>query len=666
MSACLCNVLVNTWARRMVQAQVVPSVYLDDRTVSAHNLHDLERAWRLTQDWDHEVGWLSHRTKTCLAFAPRAAPCPDLKFDSGEQVAVTPSIQTLGHDVPFRYQSPRIVQTKRTRKAVQSCLRIELLRLPTPISQRLVSTVVMKQFNYGIQSVVTPSRDLKILRASIKKATATHYRRHSWAALSALIQHPEAMDPVASTMYSHLLSLVRSLRQGERAWEQWVWMRSYDVGKRSQGPRKVTQIYWQRLGVTESEDGESWSAHDDAIRIREELWPALKHKLRHWIRLWLLHLAQQQHPNLTGCTDICVETSTKLWKKGHCSHPATLAALMCDGIWTTYIRFRAGWVSSPQCPFCGEKEEDIEHVIHKCSAWQKHRVVLAAHAPWFEDQEASTRACLLCPMNAPPHLKKIWGTLQLETVGILQVRECSLRTDHQDALGPRQPERITPPQDEPLWRPLEMKDMASSKPFIFELRPCFTRGKHKWMYSIAQWQMINAYFADVRVMQGDLSMCPRCSVIEMYVSYVLWGKGQRFESQLPDANRGHWLSTQIERFRNAVVTWNHITEGPILFEAGQGVGHMTDWGGRLGLPKFQNAQVPIIVPLWAEARAWIDALPQHLHVLTHQGPAKEAWRRIPFGNPGTQMKIDQSLLVLPLHARTIPRLRMRFKQECVP
>ena len=331
---------------------------------------------------------MSHRQKTSVASAPARCVSPQLQFHSGEQVRQASSIQTLGHD-----------QQGRTTKALNSCWRVEILHLPVKLAQTLISTVILKQFCYGAQSVATPSRHIRALRSAIKKATSTHHRKHSWAALSALIQRPDCMDPAAATIYCHLLSLLRGLRQGTYAWYSWEQTSSHDVGRRSQGPRRVTQIYLAKLRNQESEDCLVWSSGRQELRILTDPWHKVKHQLCEWIRVWLLHTAQDAHANLRGAAGICVRTSASLWKFGRCVQPSMLAALICDGIWTTHVRFRAGWVSDPVCPLCGAEKEDIIHVLHDCSKRNAMRSGLQRHAPWFRNQDNATRAFLLCPQS---------------------------------------------------------------------------------------------------------------------------------------------------------------------------------------------------------------------------------------------------------------------------
>ena len=149
----------------------------------------------------------------------------------------------------------------------------------------------------------------------------------------------------------------------------------------------------------------------------------------------------------------------------------------------------------------------------------------------------------------------------------------------------------------------------------------------------------------------------------MYVSYVKWGGGLRFESQLPSRNKGHWLSTQLERFRAAVVSWNHLTGGPTIFADGQRQGEMSEWGGRLGLPRFQLAQIPIVIPFWDEARDWIDDMPQHVRKLQMAGPQKEAWRKVPLGIADSQFEIPP-LVARPVACPTPVQTTTHPEAEC--
>ena len=648
LSACLCNILVSGWARRMRQHGVIPGAFLDDRTICADQPGPLLQAWQESLAWDSEYGWLSHQQKTCLAFAPRNAAPPELMHSLSKPVRTASSIQTLGHDVPFRYQQHGSTQDDRTQKAIRSCKRIEVLRLPTPLSQQLVASVTMKQFSFGFQSVPTPVRHLKALGSAIRSATATKARRHAWTALAALVQKPDYLDPKATAVYQHPTSLIRHLREGDLAWPLWCHLRGRNLGRRPQGPRAVTSQYLRLLQITESPDSEQWSKGECHLSIRTADWPAVKHQLRVWLREWLLRKASLSRANLAGAADIDIKTSTQLWKsKTNCPRDL-LVSMMCDGIWSHWIRYKAGWEESGACPMCGGERGDVAHIIHECSRWKHLRKGLQSLAGWFNAQSLATRACLLCPTDCSPVIRRGWVALQLEALSILGEWGRQARL----VVIPKSKSDSGVPEDQPrdiasaTWAPLQQHWFANSQRYDFELCSCRTRGKRQWMYSIPQWQRLCLYMSQVRVVTEDVPDL-HLSVLEVYVSYVIWGDGQRFESQLPTGNRGHWLSTQLEPFREALLSWNHITMSPPLFPEGQRQGEQSGWGSRLSLPRFQLTLMPLLVPCLQAARQWINEMPRHIYGVREQCAPKEAWRRVPLGREDSQMSIGGDPETIP-------------------
>ena len=69
-----CNVFVDSWSKLTQRVNVIPSVFLDDRKVSACIQQSLAQVWMMSQEWGADLGWRSHRQKTCLASAPLPPP----------------------------------------------------------------------------------------------------------------------------------------------------------------------------------------------------------------------------------------------------------------------------------------------------------------------------------------------------------------------------------------------------------------------------------------------------------------------------------------------------------------------------------------------------------------------------------------------------------------
>ena len=136
--------------------------------------------------------------------------------------------------------------------------------------------------------------------------------------------------------------------------------------------------------------------------------------------------------------------------------------------------------------------------------------------------------------------------------------------------------------------------------------------------------------------EGALGDFPRCSALELCVSYTLMNGGQRFESQVDEGARGGWITTQVEKLRAAIVIWQFHATDMRIFSARQGEAERSGWGARYGLPKFQLALAPILLPNWPQVRRWIEQIPITLNKQPSQAN-QHAWRRLTLGERETQL-----------------------------
>ena len=95
---------------------------------------------------------------------------------------------------------------------------------------------------------------------------------------------------------------------------------------------------------------------------------------------------------------------------------------MADGVWTQSRRQAAGWVLERRCPFCGEGDEDLHHLLYLCKEWSRYR----HWTPQFEvqilERDPACKWCRLIDREAPPILKKNWRSYVLDCACILAAR----------------------------------------------------------------------------------------------------------------------------------------------------------------------------------------------------------------------------------------------------
>ena len=299
LSAYLCNILVTSWSERVAATGAIPEAYLDDRTMYAATARQLEEAWNESTSWDLEHKWSLNRANTIVACAPKRATIA-LTHCDGTPVVEKKAVKILGHQVGFTYCQVNDLQKQRLTKALTSCERLEVMRVGTAAAQRVVATVIMKQFVYGLQATPVPVRQCRQLRAAIKRATGTFARRQAWPVLAAFFQTPDNVDPQAAAIYVHLVNVLRAIRASQESWQWWQALRDLPATSRPQGPRGVTDFYLRKLGVAQRGDGCEWSAHGERVDIRNAEWGKLKHCIRLWLRKWLLCQAELIHPHLRG------------------------------------------------------------------------------------------------------------------------------------------------------------------------------------------------------------------------------------------------------------------------------------------------------------------------------------------------------------------------------
>ena len=670
LSAYLCNILVSSWADSIEASRAVPEAYLDDRTIYARTMPQLMAAWEQSQKWDLAMGWRLNQSKTYLACAP-PDPAATLRFPDDTEVSCVPSIQSLGHQVAFSYHQAGTLQAQRWKTALKSCERIEVLGLAPNLSQKVIASVVLKQFSYGIQTVPTPIRQCRSLRAAIKHASHTHGRRHAWPILASLVQRPDQLDPQASTIYCHMLAVLRALRNDPACLEWWLHVGQHDIRIKPQGPRGVTRHYMQKLQVTEVEDGLRWEGEGESIHVVSTEWLRTKHVVRVWLRRWLLRMAEQSHANLRGAANCDIPTTVRLIRKRD-SPAQQLCTILADGTWSMKVQAAIGWRETPQCVFCEAPCEDMCHIWYSCRQWAPHRKLLAAHAEWMQSQAPATACCLLCPADVPQALKAQWPQLQAEAVAILRARDRAIDERGERWTRLKQQDRaegkaMQPSKQEPHWHFPTEEQKRCCVPFPFKGTYPDQVREHRWPSSRAQWHRISWFFTKVRMFKGPKSggspEFPRVSILEVYIAYLMATGWERYESQISYRGRGHWLTTQVERFRTALACWSYHATTVDLLPFRQTEGPHSDWGGRFGIGNFQMVRAPILLPGLDVVREWIHSIPSQVQQYARVGEV-HAWRRLAVGRPDSQLSIQELPGTLP--TTSLPGLlhRVKTKTEC--
>ena len=302
----------------------------------------------------------------------------------------------------------------------------------------------------------------------------------------------------------------------------------------------------------------------------------------------MLRCSSESRKNTEGAHETSVSVSAKLLRSPNATCRAEVCAILADGVWTNRRKYKAGLREAPNCEACGDPNETIGHVLHECPAWATMRNHLRKYHDWFQQQKPATRCCLLCPQGASSQLCALWPRLQQEAAQIVHHRQLWVvgqgGVDDDNSLGRASDGLAHESVDQ--WG-LRLPTFEETVPFPFRLAHHHERGPQPWQSSLQQWNRLNWFFSRVRMLPEDSACQVRCSVLELYVSYVLSNGDERYESQIGDAEKGGWLSTQLERFRIAVLSWQLRSHAPTLVAKKQTQEPFTDWHSRFHLPKMQ-------------------------------------------------------------------------------
>eukprot|EP00971_Amphidinium_carterae_P306286 6086870-Amphidinium_carterae.1 len=139
---------------------------------------------------------------------------------------------------------------------------------------------------------------------------------------------------------------------------------------------------------------------------------------------------------------------------------------------------------------------------------------------------------------------------------------------------------------------------------------------------------------------------PYCLVAEVMLSYMLLFGENRMFTGLTDVERGPLFSTQLEKFRNALLVFARLGGSAELVPPLQKHSTFVPWPRRWGLPQMQVVALRgFAPPLWARARAWLQQCSGFVaqRQLLDSRPGIEHWRHWQPGVAGSQMQKRRQL-----------------------
>ena len=265
--------------------------FIDDRTIIADELGEMRKAWRQSQRWHKEKGWVVNVKKTHHLVA--ACPKTPIVLEPGSSPPRVKEVVILGHELVATKKAGGALQKKRMGRAIASAERLAMLRTNPAVAQKVAASVVLPKFAYGLSNRMPPKSEMERLRAAIKVAMGISGKAHSWEALCLFVVPAHLVDPFCKLATTHLMAVLRGLRQGEAS-DVKLW----DEVDASQGPKKVAKEVMGTLAIVDSGGGR-WTIAGQQLDILLDPIPKIAHALREACRAYMIEQASKKRRHLS-------------------------------------------------------------------------------------------------------------------------------------------------------------------------------------------------------------------------------------------------------------------------------------------------------------------------------------------------------------------------------
>ena len=299
-----------------------------------------------------------------------------------------------------------------------------------------------------------------------------------------------------------------------------------------------------------------------------------------------------------------------------------LIALLADGVWTNRKRYLCGYRQDEKCEHCGAEVENLPHILYQCPKWSTY---WRPHENLREEVSklpACASWCAHKPLELPEHLSKQWGEVQKIMATIVYERMNGepnhweeQRTKGKESHAERRETRPLPHYTERLHG-----------------------GVRPWAFGRRAWHAFQYWAAHVRVRKTG---CEReedpTTLLEAMLSFIGFNGGFRFESEVGAEHNGAWVSVQLDRFRSAWLSFQHLSRAELLLTSPPKTQSVMGWGVQYGLPRLQLLEKALDYP--ARGYVWerLGQLPNWMAELPKGMSGRhDRWRRWTPGRPGSQ------------------------------
>ena len=597
LSVLLTNCVVEGWARGLDHLPLQLCAFIDDRTVVTRDRDAMQQAWALTHEWDASVHWKMNVKKSALAII---GPHTSLALEHrGEVLPEVYTLKILGLEAITMRQAGGLPQAKRTKTGVATCMKIALLSLGFRVAKKLVQMSALPKWRYSLHMKPTPQDQVAAMKRGVKLALGLTGKLHSWWVVAGILNRPHQLDPLSYSMYVHVREFIRALRSSPTLQNLFIQSSEWRSGRVVRGPIMCLRHYAELCSVRI--EGLSLEFGTRQVHL-------LRNEPKKIMELWQEALgermrtgARQSRRAFDGLDKACLRTSVKSVNKKFSPWRRELVGLLSDAIWTRHRKKVAGLIDSDICEFCSlEAVEDISHVLHDCPRWQEQRRPIEQYAAVLRNAPNACQRCLfyLPELGIP---SREWGRVQEGYASI--VREWGQATRMQEKGEPLTPEL---PEAQSLLQEWPPVPTHVGQAIDFKVSYALNSTAGQWPSTRSQWHRACHFVTLLRIIPGGGF---RCTLLELYLSYLVTNGMRRWESGVSNADRGDRISTQMERFRTAMLVFQQIT-GIIPLVPNSHDAERVGWGKRLGFRDLLLTPTPgVIPPRLGEARALLEAVP---------------------------------------------------------
>ncbi|CAE8583822.1 unnamed protein product [Polarella glacialis] len=366
------NALVAIWVRAIEHescGSVRTGAFVDDRSLRASTLSDLQAALRTTDEFDRLSDSCANSAKTKLM-----ASTPQLRADAaslqhgGHTAQVVHSAELLGVGLSDSARANFEVGDRRVAKALCSAKRISYAPIHIAGRAQLLETVPLAQWSYGLELGGHSADGARRLRNAVVACLWRGRGQGSREILLTLCHKGHKLDPfqvrpsfVISAARRFLASNTDMHTVGRGRW-----------GLASQVQRAASTLGWLWSTPFEFE----WQG--GSLHLLDSEPTHFAHALRQYNRLQRFAVAAKRK-DLRG---LGVRTDRELTirllqRKGEDALSAyeqgVPRSVLCGAVTTQAKLARAKQVDSAVCPFCHLADETVMHLFWRCPCWNDLR-----------------------------------------------------------------------------------------------------------------------------------------------------------------------------------------------------------------------------------------------------------------------------------------------------